>query len=166
MTNQQDLNVFLVPVDWPNFGETVETEPIELSQYAERPSPLVNRDEVRLWGARVGDRNRSAFEKMSTGDLLLFYNDRRYVGKGRVGKTFEDPEGWVTETFWNGAPSRLIYTVERYRTIDVPLNTVNRLFDYSTDYYPQGLMRVAERRVTANFGTIWRAFKRFGQSDE
>ena len=149
-------NVFLVTADSENFDRTVRTA-IEPSEYSDRPGMLADHDQIRLWGARSGTQNERYWEAMHSGDLLLFYTDGTYVGLGRVGKTFEDANEWVSSTFWNDAPSSLIYTVERFREVSVPKRAVNRIFEYSDSYNPQGLMRVADERVPRSLRTIERA---------
>ena len=149
-------NVFLVTADSGNFDRTVRTA-IEPSKHADHPDVLADHDNVRLWGARSGKRNEQYWEVMQSGDLLLFYIDETYVGLGRVGMTFRDESDWVSSTFWNDAPSSLIYTVEDFQEVSVPKRAVNRIFDYSESYNPQGLMRVADERVTRSLRTIERA---------
>lgn len=100
---------------------------------------------------------------MTPGDLLLFYQDRTYVGIGVIGATFEDHDEWVSETFWEGAPSQCIYTIENFHPIAVPRAAVNRVFDYGTDYYPQGPMRVADDRVPKRIESVHLAITRFDE---
>ena len=146
-------NVFLVPCDPGNYDRTVGSS-VDLSEYPERPDPLQNMTEARFWGARDGDGNQSYLEKMEPGDLVLFYQDAQYIGAGFIGTTFEDEAGWIRTTFWKNAPSTLIYTINDFKLISVPRSKVNRIFDYTTDYYPQGLTRVADNRVSNRLGAI------------
>lgn len=139
-------DVFLAPCDPENFDRTVGS-PVDLSEFPDHPDPLSEMDEVRFWGARAGSGNRNHFEKMASGDLVLFYHDGRYVGVGWVGTTFEDDDEWASSTFWRDAPSHLIYTIEDFTPVSVSRAAVNSVFDYSDGYYPQGLMRVADKRV-------------------
>lgn len=155
-------NVFLAPCDSANFDRTVGSA-VDLTEYPDRPSALADGDEVRFWGAREGSRNEEYFEKMASGDLVLFYQDGAYVGTGRVGTTFEDDEGWASTNFWNDAPSRLIYTIEDFAEISVPKSAVNRIFDYAEDYNPQGLMRVADGRIDKRDRAIALALKRYSE---
>jgi hypothetical protein len=139
-------DVFLAPCDPGNFDRTA-LEEIELDEYEDHPEALSGLETVRFWGVREGSSNRGYFEKMSPGDLVLFYQDSRYIGVGWIGSTFEDEEGWASETFWNGAPSKLIYTLEEFVELSVPRASINNVFDYLDGYYPQGLTRVARNRV-------------------
>lgn len=154
--NATASNVFLVTVDPENFDRTVRSQ-VGLNEYADRPDAITDVDTVRLWGARDGSQNEQYWAAMSPGDLLLFYHDGTFVGLGHVGVTFEDDDEWVSATFWQDAPSSLIYTVEGFRSVSVPKHAVNRIFDYSDGYNPQELMRVADDRVTKSPRAIERA---------
>ncbi|MUW15907.1 hypothetical protein GJ633_15875 [Halorubrum sp. CBA1125] len=144
-------NVFLVPIDPENFDRTVRST-VDLSEYPDRPDPLADLDETRLW-AVPDDSGGSAFERMSEGDLLLFYHDDEYVATGRVGTTFEDDDRWASGTFWTAFPTTRVYTVTDFEPVSAPKRGVNRIFDYSESYTP-GFMRVADDRVTADLSSI------------
>lgn len=139
-------DVFLAPCDAGNFDRTILSE-VDLREYPNRPEELSRMDTVRFWGAREGARNEDYFDRMNSGDLVLFYQDGTYVGTGWVGITFEDDERWASKTFWDNAPSRLIYTVEEFTSVSVPKEAVNRVFGYDREYNPQGLIRVAASRL-------------------
>jgi len=152
-------DVFLVPCDPGNYGRTVAS-PVDLREYPDRPDPLQNIDKARFWGARDGKGNKSYFEKMETGDLVLFYQDSQYIGVGFIETTFHDEAGWARTTFWENAPSESIYTINDFDSISVPRSKVNRIFDYKTDYYPQGLTRVVDNRVSNRLTAIKLALKK------
>lgn len=152
--------VFLVPCDPENFERTVVSA-VNLTDYSEAPDALAGIETVRLWGARTGTQNESYFEKMESGDLVVFYQDGRYVGTGRIGRTFQDSAEWVSMTLWNDAPSTLIYTIEDFSRIDVPKAAVNRIFDYAEGYNPQGLIRVTDSRVSRRTAVIKRALEKY-----
>ena len=158
-------NVFLAPCDPGNFDRTVGSE-VDLSEHPNHPSALSGRDTVRFWGAREGSGNQNYFEKMEAGDLVLFYQNGKYIGTSRVGTTFRDEEEWASTTFWDGAPSHLIYTVEDFTPASVPKSAVNTIFDYVPDYNPQGLMRVAESRVDERIEAIELALKKYSEKHE
>ncbi|SMO44707.1 hypothetical protein [Halorubrum cibi] len=145
-------NVFLVPVDPENFDRTVRSA-VDLAEYPDRPEPLADVEEVRLWAVDDDSGNGSTFDRMESGDLLLFYHDGEYVATGRVGETFVDEDRWASGTFWTAFPTTRVYTVESFTPISVPKRGVNRIFDYSASYTP-GFMRVADGRVTRDLSTI------------
>lgn len=139
-------NVFLAPCDSPNFDETV-VSPVNLDEFPDHPAGFNGKQTVRFWGVRDGPQNQANFEKMQSGDLVLFYQDGSYIGTGWVGTKFEDEEDWASTTFWRNAPSNLIYTIQEFHSVQAPKSAVNRIFDYVSDYHPQGLMRVADDRL-------------------
>ncbi|ELZ39465.1 hypothetical protein [Halorubrum tebenquichense] len=145
-------NVFLVPIDPENFDRTVRSA-VDLTEYPDRPAPLADLDEARLWAVDDDSGNGSTFEKMSEGDLLLFYTDDEYIGTGRIGTTFEDDDRWTSGAFWTAFPTTRVYTVTDYADVSAPKRAVNRIFDYSSSYTP-GFMRVADSRVTADLSSI------------
>lgn len=155
-----DSNVFLAPCDPANFERTVLTE-VDLGDYPDHPSALSGMETVRFWGVREGSRNETYFEKMESGDIVLFYQDGDYVGTGRVGTTFEDEAGWASTTFWNDAPSWLVYTIEKFEQISVPKSVVNGVLGYQEDYNPQGLIRVAEHRLDKRPASYELALKKY-----
>ncbi len=152
-------NVFLIPVDPDNFDRTVRS-PVDLTDYPDRPEPLADADEARLWAVSDDSGNGSTFDRMTEGDLLLFYRADEYVATGRVGSTFEDDDRWVSGTFWTALPATRIYTVESFTPISVPKRGVNRIFDYSASYTP-GFMRVADSRVTRQLDSIEAALEKY-----
>lgn len=152
-------NVFLVPIEPENFDRTVRS-PVDLTEYPDRPEPLADVEEARLWAVADDRGTGSTFEQMSEGDLLLFYHDDEYVATGRIGTTFEDDDRWTSGTFWTALPATRIYTVEAFRAVSVPKRGVNRIFDYSDAYTP-GLMRVADGRVTTQLSSIESALARY-----
>ncbi|TKX60165.1 hypothetical protein EXE44_01315 [Halorubrum sp. SS7] len=152
-------NVFLVPIDPENFDRTVRT-PVDLTDYPDRPEPLADLDEARLWAVDDDSGNGSTFEKMESGDLLLFYADDEYVATGRVGEAFADEDRWASGTFWTAFPTTRVYTVTDFSAVSAPKRAVNRIFDYSSSYTP-GFMRVADSRVTAELSSIESALEHY-----
>ncbi|ELZ51212.1 hypothetical protein C465_04554 [Halorubrum distributum JCM 9100] len=152
-------NVFLVPIDPENFDRTVRS-PVDLTDYPDRPEPLADLDEARLWAVDDDSGNGSTFEKMSGGDLLLFYADDEYVATGRVGEAFADEGRWASGTFWTAFPTTRVYTVTDFSAVSAPKRAVNRIFDYSSSYTP-GFMRVADSRVNADLSSIESALEHY-----
>ena len=152
-------NVFLVPIDPENFDRTVRSA-VDLTNYPDRPEPLADLDEARLWAVDDDSGNGSTFEKMNAGDLLLFYTDDEYIATARIGETFEDDGRWASGTFWTAFPSTRVYTVTDYNPVSAPKRAVNQIFDYSSTYTP-GFMRVADSRVTTDLSSIESALNHY-----
>ncbi|ACM57232.1 hypothetical protein [Halorubrum lacusprofundi] len=152
-------NVFLVPIDPENFDRTVQSA-VDLTEYDDRPDPLADLDEVRLWAVDDDSGNGSTFERMEEGDLLLFYHDGEYLATGRVGTAFEDEDRWVSSTFWTAFPTTRVYTITDFTAASAPKRAVNTIFDYSASYTP-GFMRVADSRVNAELSSIESAIEHY-----
>lgn len=155
-------NVFLAPCDSPNFDETVSS-PVDLDEFPDHPPEFDGGTPVRFWGVREGSQNRNSFEKMQSGDLVLFYQDGNYIATGRIGSTFEDERGWASTTFWGDAPTPLIYTIRNFHSVEVHKSSVNSVFDYVDDYNPDGLLRVADTRLDHRPTAIERALQRYSE---
>lgn len=156
-------NVFVAPCDPGNFDQTVRNA-VEVSG-EDAPDDLSSMETVRLWGVSDGKRNRSYFESMEPGDLVLFYQDDSYVGTGWIETTVEDEAAWASETFWDDDSPTMLYTIEAFSEVSVPKAAVNRIFDYDESYTPQGLLRVADRRISNRPAAIKRAVERFNDRD-
>ena len=155
-------NVFLAPWDADSFDRTV-SEAVDLSEYDDRPEALDAGGEVRLAGVGEGSRNESNFEKLESGDLVLFYEGSEYVGAGWVGTTFEDSNGWVSETLWDDDERPLVFTVDEFTPITVSKAAVNSIFGYSESYNPAGLLRVADDKLSNQPEAIKLAVERYSE---
>lgn len=152
-----ERNVFLISADRETFDRTVATQ-VDLSDQSDVPEPISGRETVRLGGLEDSDRNRSTFERMTEGDLLLFYVDDRYVATGRVGEAFEDDS--FAEAIWDGVDATFLYEIESYTPVDVSKAAGNRVFGYDSGYTPN-TMRVAEDRVDRQVESIERAMQQY-----
>lgn len=154
-------SVFLARTDPGDFERTVAS-PVDLSEHDGAPAAL-DGDEVRLWGAGGGSRAETSFEQMESGDLVLFYDDGEYVATGRVGETVEDEDGWATDALWDGTEATRLFTVESFTPVAVSAAAVHGIFDYSADYTPGTLTRVADDRVENSLDAIQVAVERYAE---
>ena len=150
-------DVYLARVDSPDFEETVEAA-VDVGEFEDVPDPLSGAEEGRLWGVGPGSRNESNFEKLESGDLVLFYRDGEYVGSAWVEATFDD--AWASETLWEDSDVTMCYTLSGYQAISVPKRKVNTIFGYSEGYSPSELMRVNPDNVDAQPAAIELALER------
>lgn len=151
-------NIFLARSSPTDFDATVRTT-VEAADYPDMPDSVAGSEPVRFSGA---PENRvDTFEKMSAGDLVAFHHSGDYVGIGWIGTTFEDDHGWAATTVWNDTSSSLIYTIEDFTPISVPIEAVNRIFGYADGYTPPSLMRVASDRVTNRPQAIKHALQQY-----
>jgi putative restriction endonuclease len=144
--------VFMVPATPGRYDRTVASS-VTPSTHTNPPDPLPE-EGVRLWGARAGGDRDALLESMESGDLLLFFQGDQYVGIGTVGMTFEDEDGWVSRTYWNGVPATFIYTVDDFDKVAVPREVVHDLFEYDADHEPHGLTRVDTDRVSMSLAAV------------
>jgi hypothetical protein len=99
---------------------------LEASQYQH----LLNTDKAtfRFWGDT--DNNKSIWEKMKIGDLILFYGNNRFHAKGYVESTFENDE--LAKYFWpdfnEAGPLKNIYTIKNLTGLDVLFKDVKKYF--------------------------------------
>lgn len=154
-------NVFLAGVDGDQFEETLAST-VDLSALDDRPDALTDFEQARIGAVAPGDRSEKTFGRMAAGDLVLCYNDGSYVGAGRIGATFDDA-AWAGEALWDGAEVAGGYVLEDFVELDLPAGVVHSLFEYSADYSPGDLMRVADGRVGSSLAAIRVAVERFSE---
>lgn len=155
-------NVFLAKVDPDDFEVTVRST-VDLDEHPDRPAALSDAATARFWRVETGSSSQDHYEKMESGDLVLFYADGEYVGVGRVGTPFEDDEEWASSTHWDGGEYTHLYTVIDFTPVEVEKAAVNRIFGYSDGYTPQSLLRVADDRVTRRPEAIELALERYSE---
>ena len=151
-------NIFLARSSPADFDATVRST-VDVDDYPDWPEPIAGMETVRLFGAP--ESQSDTFEKMTTGDLVLFHQDGQYVGTGRINATFEDDQQWASSTFWKDTESSLIYTIEDFTPVTVPILAVNRIFGYADGYTPPTLMRVASSRVNNRPKAIEHALEQY-----
>lgn len=156
-------SVFLVECDSENFETTVLSS-ADLTEFTDVPEELAGLETARLWGISDGESNRTYFEKMEQGDLVLFYRDGEYVGTGWVRLLFEDEANWASSSVWSGKPSQFVFVIENFEAVSVSMEAVHRIFDYSGSYRPPAFMRVADSRVNRTPEAIKLALSRFDSS--
>ena len=137
-------NIFLARTSPADFDATVSST-VTLDEYPDIPEAIAGMETVRLF--RAPESKSDTFEKMTAGDLVLFHQAGEYVGTGWISVTFEDDQQWASSTFWKDTESSLIYTIEDFTPVAVPISAVNRIFGYADGYTPPNLMRVASNRV-------------------
>lgn len=139
-------SVFLATCDATNFDRTVVSS-VDLEDHSNVPDELSDAASVRIWGVPAESRNVDFFEKLETGDLVLFHENGTFVGSGRIGSAFAD-DSELADELWEDSRFELLFTVEDFNSVSVPKSAVNRIFGYSDGYTPpQGLIRVSDRKV-------------------
>jgi hypothetical protein len=105
-----------------------------------------------VWGAVPGPMNESRWEKMKAGDVVLIYNRGRIRFAGEIAAKVRNKE--LARYFWKenetGDTWELMYFIVNEEKTDVPLEKLNPLFGYQSNYRPQGFSMINEAAV-ANF---------------
>ena len=151
-------NIFLALSSPADFDATVSSA-VAVDEYPDIPEAIAEMQTVRLFAAP--ESQSDTFEKMTTGDLVLFHQDGQYVGTGWIKTIFEDDQQWASSTFWKDTESSLIYTIEDFTSVAVPTTAVNRIFEYTDGYTPPNLMRVASNRVDNSLKAIEHALEQY-----
>ena len=151
-------NIFLARSSPADFDATVRSA-VAVDEYPDSPDPIAGMETVRLFAAP--ETKGDTFEKMTAGDLVLFHQDGEFVGTGRNKTTVEDDQQWAASTFWSDTQSPLIYLIEDFTPVAVPISAVNRIFGYADGYTPPNLMRVASNRVDNRPKAIEHALKQY-----
>src|SRR6267154_554138 len=103
--------------------------------------------------------DQSRWEKMSPGDVVLVYNDGRIRFAGEIAAKVRNKE--LARYFWNdddsGSTWELMYFIVNEERTDVPIEKLNPLFGYQSNYRPQGFSMINEEAVLSfaqNYGDI------------
>ena len=112
-------------------------------------SHLKDRREVRLWGSEPTPRNLPHWQRISSGDLALFYKEKRYVALARIAGIERNPI--VSRKVWgelpNGSTWELLYVLGEVVTTDIPLSVFNQAFGYERIFIPLGFTVMDESRL-------------------
>lgn len=161
-------DLFLTPIgdNWiDRFEQTVESP---LSNPEDAPVDLSHESSVRIWGTTVGEdsKKRTTFEAMDQDDLVLFLHAGEFIGSGRVGETFDDPN--LGEWVWDSPESRFVYTVTDYQEMSVPRSEVWDALGYSPNYPLYGFSRVSDDALSTllqTYNSVEEAFQDFRVDD-
>jgi hypothetical protein len=109
-----------------------------------------------VWGAVPGPMNEARWEKMAPGDVVLIYNSGRVRIAGEIAAKVRNKE--LARYFWRendaGSTWELIYFIVNEERTDVPIEKLNPLFDYQSNYRPQGFSMINDAAV-ANFAQTY-----------
>lgn len=105
-----------------------------------------------VWGAVPGPMNEVRWEKMAPGDVVLIYNGGRICFAGEIAAKARNKE--LARYFWSeneaGSTWELMYFIVNDEQTNVPIEKLNPLFGYQSQYRPQGFSMINESAV-ANF---------------
>ena len=124
-----------------------------------------------VWGAVPGPMNESRWEKMEPGDVVLIYNSGRIRFAGEIAAKVRNRE--LARYFWreddDGSTWELMYFIVNEERTDVPIEKLNPLFGYQSQYRPQGFSMINEAAVSnfaQNYGDILGVLKTLERGEE
>ena len=97
-------------------------------------------NEIPVWGRLPGVKNSKSWEKISIGDIVLFYRDKKFFKKGIV--TYKIHNSDLAEFLWQRDKDNntweYIYFVNELNPIDISISDFNTTFDYNPQNAIQG----------------------------
>lgn len=124
-----------------------------------------------VWGAVPGPMNESRWEKMAPGDVVLIYNSGRIRFAGEIAAKVRNKD--LARYFWKEIDARttweFMYFIVNEEKVDVPIEKLNPLFDYQSNYRPQGFSMINEAAVSnfaQNYGDILGVLKTLERGEE
>src|ERR1700730_17152245 len=138
---------------------------------AENLEKIYHSSNFIVWGAVPGPMNESRWEKMMPGDVVLIYNNGRIRFAGEIAAKVRNAE--LARYFWRendaGGTWELMYFIVNEERTDVPMEKLNPLFGYQTQYRPQGFSMINETAVSnfaQNYGDILGVLKTLERGEE
>lgn len=175
--------VFLVvaggnPVAERHFEDTIqhkrtldEVRKFLPSQEIENLENIYHGSDFIVWGAVPGPMNESRWEKMTPGDVVLIYNSGRIRFAGEIAAKVRNRD--LARYFWHeddaGSTWELMYFIVNEEKTDVPIEKLNPLFGYQSQYRPQGFTMINEAAVSnfaQNYGDILGVLKTLERGEE
>jgi hypothetical protein len=124
-----------------------------------------------VWGSVPGPLNESRWEKMVPGDVVLIYNRGRIRFAGEIAAKVRNKE--LARYFWKedeaGSTWELMYFIVNEERTDVPIEKLNPLFGYQSNYRPQGFSMINEEAVSTfaqNYGDVLGVLKTLERGEE
>lgn len=119
-----------------------EWRPLVTPEVAEKLQSSFPGGSVPFWGVTEGDkgRNRTKWQRISSGDLVLFARDGAYFSSGIVALPFENEA--LAERLWkrnvDGDTWKFMYAIDELREVAIPYTELNPVMGYEDAYVPQG----------------------------
>jgi hypothetical protein len=183
MSNEHSRKVFLVvaggnPSAERHFEDTIqrkrtldEVRKFLPSREVENLEKIYHGSNFIVWGAVPGPMNETRWEKMAPGDVVLIYNSGRIRFAGEIAAKVRNRD--LARYFWReddaGSTWELIYFIVNDERTDVPIEKLNPLLGYQTQYRPQGFSMINEAAVanfSRNYGDILGVLKTLERGEE
>ena len=92
-----------------------------------------SKDKLMVWGNTPG--RAASWNKMNSGDLILFYQDRKYTYAGNLLVKFRNKA--LSDKLWgpdeNGVSWEYVYFLTTLRKLDMPANIIQQLAGYESE---------------------------------
>jgi hypothetical protein len=141
------------------------------SQEIENLEKIYHGSNFIVWGAVPGPMNESRWEKMAPGDVVLVYNSGRIRFAGEIAAKVRNKD--LARYFWKendaGTTWEFMYFIVNEEKTDVPIEKLNPLFGYQSNYRPQGFSMINEAAVAnfaQNYGDILGVLKTLERGEE
>lgn len=159
------IRIILQPASGPaprrHYADTVE-KPLMIANL----NPLPDRDTllrkhpdgtVRAWGATPGPYNRSAWEQMGEGDIILFYREGFFVSQCTVTHLTDNQA--LADTLWDRKAEtneafELMFFLTPPKPINIPYPDVQQLIDYGPKKMLRGLTILTSDQSAAVLNTF------------
>lgn len=121
-----------------NYRKTIEyalpisvLENMVTNQEYEKIREIYSTGLFNVWGVRDGVKENSTatlkqYEKLSVGDLVLFYRNREFVSMGLV--TFKITNKKLSKLFWGTDEFKNIYFLDSIFPCNISVNDVNKVY--------------------------------------
>ncbi|MFA6000281.1 MAG: DUF3883 domain-containing protein [Candidatus Paceibacterota bacterium] len=149
------MNYFLAPrsgeKSYKNFESTIRNGiPLDrISSHLTRDGIeiLSSEEVIYAWGNRKG--TKSAWDKMKTGDTVIFYAKGVLVMTGEVYFKKHSPE--MALAMWpaddNGNPWEYTFFLKNLKYISIPIKVFNAAVGFKLNYIVQGFTQLKEERI-------------------
>ena len=127
-----------------------EWQPHVTPEVAARLSGSFPDGAVPFWGVTEGDkgRNRTKWQRINPGDVVLFAREGSYFAMGVVALPFENEA--LAEALWQrnaaGETWKYMYAVDEIRDVAIPYIELNPVMGYEPAYVPQGFNVLNEEK--------------------
>ena len=127
-----------------------EWQPHVTAEVAARLSGSFPDGAVPFWGVTEGDkgRNRTKWQRINPGDVVLFAREGSYFAMGVVALPFENEA--LAEALWQrnaaGETWKYMYAVDEIRDVAIPYIELNPVMGYESAYVPQGFNVLNEEK--------------------
>ena len=148
-----------------HYEDTIHS-PVELSavktkiptQTVKHLQSLFPNGKVPMWGVTPGKTgsNRSKWEKVELGALVLFSADKKIYGCGVVAAKFNNKA--LAKHLWgvdpNGSTWEYMYALAEVRSLNIPYRDFNKAIGYKLNYVIQGFNVLDEAKSVAFLDTF------------